>query len=161
DFEGFESSTTIRLNAWTTAINPGPISGRAKSPTRSTPTGLAFLFQSHARLTAYDNDGKGEIYRYDPTASTERLLCVSCDPSGAPPTVEARLQNPVLGGIDGVQYKTVIQNITDDGTRAFFETQDSLLPEDANEVDDVYEWAANGAGNCRRSGGCLALITSG
>jgi hypothetical protein len=36
-----------------------------------------------------------------------------------------------------------------------------LLPEDANDVQDVYEWQAKGTGGCKRLGGCLALISSG
>jgi hypothetical protein len=35
------------------------------------------------------------------------------------------------------------------------------LPEDANSVQDVYEWQAQGAGGCPRAAGCLALISSG
>jgi hypothetical protein len=35
------------------------------------------------------------------------------------------------------------------------------MPEDANEAEDVYEWKAKGAAGCERTGGCLALISSG
>ncbi len=83
----FAGISEMNLAAWTNAIGLGAHSGRSLAPTRSTPDGGAFVFQSHARLTAYDNEGVGEIYRYDPAAGAgERLLCVSCDPSGAPPS---------------------------------------------------------------------------
>jgi hypothetical protein len=171
DFEGdsFAGMPLMSLGAWTASLRSGPDGGRANSPTRATAGGEVFVFQSHARLTAYDNSGPcgaggatalcGEIYRYDPAAAEgERLLCVSCDPSDAPPSADALLQDVRNG--TGVREDTRIVNLTDDGTRVFFESPDRLLPEDANAVEDIYEWKARGAG-CQREGGCLALISSG
>jgi len=161
DFEqgGFDGVTEMSLAAWTRAIGIGLNSGRAYAPTRSTPGGDVFVFQSHARLTAYDNEGRGEIYRYDPAAAAgERLLCVSCDPSGAPPSDDALLED--LRGVN-ITSKTTIPNLTDDGQKVFFQSFDRLLPEDANEVEDVYEWVAKETEGCTRSGGCLSLISSG
>jgi DNA-binding beta-propeller fold protein YncE len=125
----------------------------------TTPRGGVLVFRSHAQLSAYDNEGKAEIYRYDPAAAAESILCVSCDPSDAPPSGDAALRNEG-GGLD-VAASTRIPNVTDDGTRVFFESPDRLLPEDANDVTDVYEWTAKGGPDCTRTGGCLALISSG
>src|SRR6185436_7557274 len=99
-----------------------------------------------------------EIYRYDPLAEEgERLLCVSCDPAGLPPSADALLED-----IDGrITSQTMIANLTDDGQEVFFHSFDRLLPEDANEAEDVYEWKAQGVSGCTRGGGCLALISSG
>jgi hypothetical protein len=161
DLESFGGEEATNLRRWTTALSPGPIIGRATSPTRSTPDGAVFIFQSHARLTAYDNGGHSEIYRYDPAAAAGgRILCISCDPGGAPPSGEAALQTvTVAGGV--TQQHTMIANLTDDGGRAVFESPDRLLPEDSNEALDVYEWKASGVGGCERASGCLALISSG
>jgi hypothetical protein len=161
DLESFSGEGATNLRHWTTALSAGPNIGRATSPTRSTPDGAVFVFQSHARLTAYDNGAHSAIYRYDPAAASGgQLLCVSCDPSGAPPTGEAVLQtNTFAGGI--TQQHTVIANLTDDGGRVVFESPDRLLPEDSNEALDVYEWKASGVGGCERASGCLALISSG
>jgi hypothetical protein len=165
DFVSFAGDTVVKLNAWTTAINPGQLSGRTSSPTRSTPGGEVFVFQSHAQLTGYENDGKGEIYRYDPAAPTgEQLSCPSCDPSGAPPSADAMLGG---GSFEGeIARTTLIASLTDSGEELFFQSRDRLLPEDANGVQDVYEWRAPGsdgfgAGACEKEGGCLALISSG
>jgi len=159
DFLSFGGVPQMDLGAWTTAINPGPAMGRPDSPTRATPAGDVFLFQSHARLSAYDNEGHGEIYRYQPAAAAgERLLCVSCDPSGAPASADAMLEE--LSG-SPLHSTTMIANLTDDGQAVFFTSADPLVPEDANSVLDVYEWRAKGAGDCERQGGCLALISSG
>ena len=165
------------LRAWTRAIQGQTLSdashaGRAASPTRSTPDGGAMVFQSHARLTAYDNEGHGEIYRYAPEAPAgQRLLCVSCDTSGAPPPPPPASYDTFLQlyqGFQGgaTQPDTLLPNLTDDGARVFFQSKVALLPADANRVNDVYEWRAPGyegpGGDvCEAPGGCLALISGG
>ncbi len=164
DFEqkAFADIGGMNFTAWTRALlGFGALTGRAYTPTRSTPDGAVFVFQSHARLTAYDNEGIAEIYRYDPAATKgARLLCVSCDPSGAPPSHDALLEDIRPINLP-LQPKTMVANVTDDGRRVFFQSFDALLPEDANEEEDVYEWQAQGAGGCNRAHGCLALISSG
>ncbi|MDX6602509.1 MAG: hypothetical protein QOF13_1711 [Solirubrobacterales bacterium] len=152
----------VDLLRWTDAISTqaGPFVGRASSPTRSTPSGSVLVFQSHAQLTTYGNEGHTEIYRYDSEAQPgERLSCVSCDPTGAPPNTDPRLQS-TGGDTPTAVASTLIPNLTDDGQAVFFQSSDQLLPEDANSVQDVYEWRAQGSG-CKRAGGCLALISSG
>jgi hypothetical protein len=54
-------------------------------------------------------------------------------------------------------------NLSPDGSgRLFFESQDSLVPQDVNEgVQDVYEWEPQGVGGCAKPGGCVALVSSG
>jgi hypothetical protein len=159
DFASFAGTPDMDLGRWSAAINPGPTSGRAQAPIRSTPDGGVLVFQSHAQLTAYDNEGVGEIYRYDPAAEVgERLTCPSCDPTGAPASADALLADISLKGIN---KRTMIVNLTDSGQELFFESPDRLLPEDANGLVDVYEWKARGAAGCERDGGCLALISSG
>jgi len=166
DFQkgGFPGAVEMTLASWTQAIGHtlAPVSGRAFAPTRSTPAGETFVFQSHARLTAFDNGGVGEIYRYDPAAAAgERLLCVSCDPSGSPPSADALLED-IRNGLGRPSMRTtMIANVTDGGDTVFFDSFDRLSPEDVNDVEDVYEWEAKGSGGCTRLGGCLALISSG
>jgi hypothetical protein len=101
------------------------------------PDGEHAGFLTRARLTAYDNEGFEEMYRYTP--STGSLTCVSCLPSGAPPTsdVEASKNGPFM---------------SNDG-RLFFSTADPLVPADADpySIPDVYEY----------TGGRAQLISSG
>ena len=147
----------MNLAAWNSAINTDT---RGLSPTRSTPDGDVFVFQSHAQLTGYDNEGFGEIYRYAPGAPPgQRLTCPSCDPTNAPPSADALLQD--LHNTSGTTAETLISNLTDDGSRLIFQSQDRLSPEDANDALDVYEWSAKGSSGCSRPGGCLDLISSG
>ena len=160
DFVSFGGIPNMNLERWTTAINPGATMGWALAPARSTPDGSVFVFQSHARLTSYENEEFGEIYRYDPSAPAgEILTCVSCHPGGAPPTGDALLED--VHSATGITSETVIPNVTDDGEQVFFQSPDQLLPEDANEVADVYEWKAGDAVGCGLLEGCLGLISSG
>jgi len=175
----FGETFHAHLLSWTAAA-AGEIGG-ALPPVRSSPGGQAFLFLSHAQLTGYENteptaaacgDSKlagepcGQLFRYapaDPPGS--RLLCLSCDPAAGPPTGEALLQDFFGGPAGATNQTTLIDNLTADGSTAFFETPDPILPEDANAVTDVYEWKALGAGEgserCGDPAGCLALISSG
>ena len=83
---------------------------------------MAFI--TNSKITQYENDGYQEMYTYEP--STRKIVCVSCIPSGTPPT------SNVLASQDGLF-------MTDDG-RTFFSTEDSLVHADTNESEDVYEY---------------------
>jgi hypothetical protein len=150
------------LGKWTAGLSfGGGLFGRAEDPSRSTPDGEVFVFESRADLTAYESEGHTQVYRYH--AGEESLACVSCDPSGDPPGAGSTLQN-LDEFLAPTARSTLIANVTDDGMAVFFESADPLLPEDANEVRDVYEWKAPGkgtAGSCELEGGCLELISSG
>lgn len=136
------------LAGWTDAVGPKPDAfiGPGFDPSRSTPDGSVFVFQSFANLTSYDSEGHSEIYRYD--AADQSLLCVSCDPGGDPPSGEAELEQVNEGlnhtqhqlGISPVNALSHIANLTSDGNAVFFQTADSLLPADGDGNADVYEW---------------------
>jgi hypothetical protein len=97
--------------------------------------GSRMAFVTKTQIGAYDNDGHAEMYRYDPEERT--LLCVSCKPDGSSPTSD----------VEGSQNGNFM---TEDG-RAFFSTEDALVPRDANGIRDVYEYV----------GGRAQLITTG
>ena len=119
-------------------------SGPGNDSSRSTPDGNVLVFESKAQLTPYENSTT-EIYRYE--FSSGKLTCVSCNSVG--PTAEgheSRLQEVHLVG-----PQAIIHNLSEDGTRVFFETAEALVPADVNGVNDVYEW----------HDGEVALISSG
>jgi len=93
-----------------------------------TPSGSHAAFLSTSRLTAYDNQGTTQMYRYQ--AETKDMICVSCPPSGDPPVVHFR--RIVQGSMNG-------RYLTDDG-RVFFSTWDALVSRDTNDGVDVYEY---------------------
>jgi hypothetical protein len=144
---------------------PRPFVGMTHA-SRVTPDGRTLLFSSQRQLTSYDNRGFNEFYRYD--AVSGRLVCVSCAPSGAPPTGSAGLRSLtiILGAIEP---SILMRNLSADGSRVFFESPDALVPQDTNNTQDVYEWELAGTGSCQESsgsfsaasGGCLYLISTG
>ena len=141
--------------------------------------GETLLFRSQEKLTEYDNEGVPELYRFH--VGDAGLRCVSCPPSGeaageGPRLGTSNFPGPVSPGTGGVA-SIASRNLSSDGSRAFFETTEALVPTDTNGqagcLDrvclDVYEWEAHGAGTCAMGGpgysplneGCLFLISSG
>jgi hypothetical protein len=128
------------LREWTlSAVFPikKPFVGPARDPSRTTPDGSVFVFQSHANLTPYDAAGHSEIYRYD--ASSQDLSCVSCNPSEAVAVGDAQL-HPFIDVGSRANALTEIPNVTEDGRTVVFQTQEALTPGDLNETWDVYAW---------------------
>lgn len=158
--------------------NPSVVGTWKPSPANRTaqvsPDGRYLAFMSAASLTGYDNtvslEGENkeaekcginvtkacsEVFEYD--ASSENLSCVSCNPTGERPLGRSNL-SLIKGAREWFQQP---ENLTSDG-RIFFESQDVLSPRDTNgHIQDVYEWEPNGVGSCKRSGGCISLISGG
>jgi hypothetical protein len=164
------------LNDWALAISAHTDwdLGRAMNHTRSTPDGTVFAFESTAQLTSFDNteasavdckEGEengppvpdqpcDEVYRYD--AGSEELTCVSCGPGNGPATGNARLQTIDytfgLGEVEPATPNAPVEVLTNDGDTLFFESTESLVPQDGNETNDVYRW---------KKGEGVALISTG
>lgn len=143
----------------------GPAQGEKSS--RVTPSGATVLFTSQAQLTGYDNAKYDELYLYE--ASSNKLICVSCNPDGAPATSETYLANNGELGIKPDTRLFLTRNLSEDGSRVFFQTQEALVPLDTNGQANVYEWEREGTGSCEHvsasfsssNGGCLYLISTG
>jgi hypothetical protein len=146
-------------------------------PARVTPDGAHLAFNSVASPTGYDNTVSGggscgrlsgspqlgpqctETFLY--AAAANRLICASCNPSGARPIGPTDLGD--TGGA-GTNFPYRPRNLTADGSRVFFTSRDALLPGATNGLWNVYEWEAEGSGSCQSSAdnsGCLYLISSG
>ncbi len=153
--------------------------GPGQHTVRVTPDGTTLAFESQQSLTGYDNEParpqdcvesggeqfKGpvsyetpglpcrEVYVYD--ATTGRISCASCDPSGARPIGPAKL-GPEESGLPEIHRSYLYEphNLSEDGDRLFFETPDPLVPHDSDgasgcpllpksiipSCQDVYEW---------------------
>jgi hypothetical protein len=168
------------------AVDVGP----ANHTVRVTPDGTHLAFESTRSLTGYDNEpltpGAGstrkyctaesqlpvgadsnpdapcrEVYLYD--AVTAKLVCASCDPSGARPAGPAVLGGHVPEGSEGSFSETspfyLQRNLSENGDRLFFDSPDRLVSQDSNGVQDVYEWEAEGEGSCKQAGGCTLPIS--
>jgi hypothetical protein len=151
-------------------------------------------FMSDRSLTGYDNrdavSGRRdeEVFLYD--ASSHRLTCASCNPSGARPhgveRSSSESNSPLidrdmvwrgqwLAGLIPAWDTTELQHgiyqpryLSDSG-RLFFDGIDGLVPQDVNGTSDVYEYEPATVGSCTAGsetyssaqGGCVSLISSG
>src|SRR5262249_36520692 len=118
--------------------------------------GSKLLFESRARVTAYDNLGHIELYSYDQQAG--RLSCVSCRPSGQPPTGDSVLSTPNGNRPVNSEFRKANDlqlPLSSDlhGNHIFFHSEDAILPGDQNGMYDVYEM--------NTISGKLSLISSG
>lgn len=170
---------------------PSPLTANPRYHTaRATPDGSHLVFVSAARLTDYDNadassaQADREVYLYG--AEEEELRCVSCNPTGARPTGADLRKLALKGGqpfplwtaawIPGYQHQLYGRRLlSEDGSRVYFNSIDSLALRDTNGAQDVYQWEAAGVGTCRapsggdpgsatyseQNGGCVDLISSG
>ncbi len=169
---------------------PGEYAATANMPVASggASDGSHLLFIDSAQLTGYENDGHFEAYVFD--AESGRVTCVSCNPSGAPPSTPPRAEEGTLASEVGraqlidefsldngeQQYQTPSPPfISDDGSRAVFETNEALVPQDVNGAMDVYEWEREGSNGCEAPSagkaasatyspvteGCVYLLSSG
>ena len=158
-------------------------------------SGRYLTFMSSRSLTGYDNiDANSdqpdeEVYLYD--GSTDRLICASCDTTGARPVgifstggnilmdrnidQDAMWVGHWLGGIipgwdEGTGFHSLYQprSLSNSG-RLFFDSPDALVPRDTNGLMDTYEYEPVGVGSCTAGGvgfteslgGCVSLISSG
>ncbi|HYH53799.1 MAG TPA: hypothetical protein VD761_06685 [Solirubrobacterales bacterium] len=81
-----------------------------------------------------------QVYLFDADAPAgEQLHCVSCRPDGAAPAGNSG--DPMTSNMAGTMRMDnhQMQTVANDGT-TFFTTKDGLLPEDGNELEDVYAY---------------------
>jgi hypothetical protein len=188
---GDEAATLLASNIGNIQ-RPNSGEGPQGNPWRASPDGEWFAFMSDSPLTGYDNHDAvtgqpdEEVYLY--SAAAKRLVCASCDPTGARPQGATELQAAVYGSTWGSQRLaasipgwTSYSNtdaiydprFLSDSGRLFFNAVGGLVPRDVNGQVDVYELEPPGEGSCTtatRTGtvvyvpaaaGCVALISSG
>ncbi len=137
-------------------------SGMGDRESEATPDGRHLVFVSERSLTGYDNGQAEEVFTYD--YGSGRIICVSCKPTGESPT-HPRFEPSQAAESAFLPVSHVNTHVTrwmsSDGTKVFFDSVDSLVPQDTNGVNDVYEWEQDGSGGCQRSQGCIYLLSSG
>jgi sugar lactone lactonase YvrE len=148
--------------------------GETGKLSRVSADGRTLLFMSSEKLTPYDNEGVPELYRYH-VGDAKPIVCVSCNLTGLAPSTPPRLEAGRGTGGLGVRNPMFVlsRNLSEDGNRVFFDSDEALVVGDTNGFDgcgqnhqcqDVYEWEAHGTGSCHseaQNGGCLYLISSG
>jgi hypothetical protein len=149
---------------------------------RVSPNGRYLAFMSQRSLTGYDNEDASsvhpgerldeEVYLYD--AQSAKLVCASCNPSGARPTgihdVTVEGPGPLVDPLEGVWSGSWLaasvpgwtptstgealyqSRYLDDSGRLFFDSPDALVPQAVNHTEDVYEYEPPaGAGGAESS----------
>lgn len=141
--------------------------------------GRFVAFMSDRSLTGYDTKdavsgvADEEVYLYD--ATTERVVCASCNASGARPAgrfhpngedptpLVDKNNHPVWHGRwlagnvsvwtslgeNELGPQTQPHYLTNDG-RLFFNGADGLVPADVNGTADAYQYEPEGVGGCKR-----------
>jgi hypothetical protein len=159
------------------------------------PNGRYVAFMSSFALTGYDNrdantgEPDEEVYLYD--AVRDRLVCASCNPTGARPTGQfdpggeglftggellvdrtSKWTGRRLAGVlpdwslAGSGYGNVFLRLRQpryvmDDGKLFFDSPDRLVAQDVNGLENVYEYEPEGLGGCSSANGCVSLISSG
>jgi hypothetical protein len=129
-----------------------PVASAGKS------NGTHFLFIDTGKLTpGYNNEEHQEAYVYN--AETGKVNCISCNPThmveeaggkehlGPEATGQVQLIH-LINEKEGQFESPSPPLISEDGSRAVFETTEALVPQDANGTDDVYEWEREGSEGC-------------
>jgi sugar lactone lactonase YvrE len=106
--------------------------------------GTVMAFDSAGDLAGQPDDGHSHVYVYEAEAGNGAgtLSCVSCRPNG---TAAQGSSSLISGNIlnlsaDGDHAS---RNLSEDGSRIFFNSTDNILPEDTNgTITDVYMWEA-------------------
>jgi hypothetical protein len=173
---------------------PSWSSNISQQPTRVSPDGRYLAFMSSRSLTGYQNhdasSGRAdeEVFLFD--ARSGRLVCASCNPTGARPTgVEydpdqlGRIVNgtgvwratdwlaaniPAWTPFELSTARYQSRYLNDEG-RLFFNSSDALVAQDINRQEDAYQYEPAGVGSCsthsstfsEATGGCVGLISSG
>jgi len=178
-------------NDWGAASGSG-VAGNASAD--ASPSGRYLSFMSERPLASAENSDAStgepveQVFRYD--AATDRLTCVSCNPTGVAPQGQVvksgTLVDPRAAHWQGHRAAAILPDATQgefegyslyrprailDNGRVFFNAFDDLVPADSNDGWDVYQFEPLGMGDCGPSSGgaatsltdegCLSLISSG
>jgi hypothetical protein len=122
--------TVAESDVQTAGGNPTGLAGEPdiSRPAVPTPDGGVLAFASAANLTGQNPwQEYTEIYRY--TVTGNKLECLSCTAPGVKPTGNANFGETAGGTYDP---PGLTSPISEDGSRVFFDTPDSLVPEDTN-----------------------------
>lgn len=155
------------------------------------PNGQFLAFMSSRPLTGYDNrdalsgEPDEEVFLYD--AAAKRLICASCNPTGARPigvfdrpeageeesllvdrvgawwqgTSPHWLAASLVGWNVGPDTTTHQPRLVFDSGRLFFNAADALVAQDINGVEDVYEYEPAGVGGCTRESATFSGASEG
>jgi len=157
------ATATVEAGAGVARTSDYLTSGRTA---RVSADGTRLAFLSDAALGDFDNVDADtglpdtELYLYGPPpgGGAAQLLCVSCNPTGERPKGSASIPGALPNGSTAAYLPRALST---SGARVFFDTSDELVLQDTDSRPDVYEWEAQGSGDCTRVLGCIGLVSGG
>jgi hypothetical protein len=155
-----EYSETMKIGDW----QPG----LGQRTSQVTPEGNAVVFMSdnqdvEGHSEVVEGHRLEEVYVFESEGSEHgTLFCASCSRDGVMGQANG-YSGEGLGAYIPISWSktNILQAISDDGSRVFFNSDEPLVPEDTNGEQDVYEWEREGAGGCDVGGGCTYLLSGG
>jgi hypothetical protein len=89
-----------------------------------------------------DNSGENKFGLYVYDEGSGKLRCASCPPNGSSQKSSAIISSFLYGlsAVGGSGTPFLQRYMSSDGRFVFFTTEQSLLPQDTNGLDDVYEY---------------------
>ena len=122
------------------------------------------LFVTDAEIPPFDNidantgEPDTEVYLEGPPpgGGASRLVCVSCNPTGERPRGSASIPGAAVNGSTAVYEPRVLSA---SGNRVFFDIRRQAGDLRHRRRPDVYEWEAEGEGDCTRRPGCVGLVS--
>ena len=157
--------TYIDGEGGTTASQPGNgdwVPGVGSRLAQVAGDGRHLIFESVEDLNGFNTQEAREIYMYDFGGG---LSCLSCNPSGTSSIIGANtgqqyyVAHSELRTSDNATY--MLRDVSADGDRVFFDSQEALVPQDTNGLTDVYEWEAPGEGSCTADSASYSSVNDG
>ncbi|HEY5052113.1 MAG TPA: hypothetical protein VII45_01745 [Solirubrobacterales bacterium] len=102
------------------------------------PDGRTAVFGTSNGIDPSDTDGRPDVYLYH--ADDQSLTLVSSGSSGGNGEFDASISTPYEWEALVPGRPLLYHAMSDDGKDVFFSTKEQLVPEDVNQVVDVYEW---------------------
>ena len=130
--EGGRRTLGIQAETWYARVMAPPGGGPEvpyagldlEAPYYTTGDGDFLVFASTGNVTGYDSVGKEELYRYTyqpGSPSGGSVVCVSCDPTGAPPAYSAQFTRSAV--YTNNPAGTPPRPISEDGDYVFFDSR--------------------------------------
>jgi Tol biopolymer transport system component len=123
----------VGLELWDHGITR-QVSEFMDKPSMVSSNGLRIAFMA-------SREGHQKMYLYD--EPNNELTCVSCPPSGAPVTADVNVAPRATEAPASVNFMFLRRFFSNDGRYVFFNTTQGLLPQDTNNLTDVYEYDAD------------------
>jgi hypothetical protein len=105
--------------------------------------GRYLLFSTYAQLSPNDTDAARDIYRYDAQAGVLNRVSLGeagYDANGNNSEFDATIRRSHAGGTVEYQDRLNSREISEDGSRVIFESQEPLSPSATNHLENAYEW---------------------